>query len=176
MADFIHVRELPEPIRGPLRALLCGGSAEWPRQYDRDAFAAACEEHAIAPLVYARLPLPELREQATRAAATEPLRLADLRRVLAAFAEAGVEALILKGTALAYDLYPSPELRPRSDVDLLVTDFARAAGVLRALGFEAYANSGDELALRQQSFGRSDAFELLHLYDLHRQIANPASF
>lgn len=176
MADFVHVRELPEPVRKPLRALLRAGHAVWPPDYDRDAFAAACEEHAIAPLVHARLPLPELREQAMRAAATEPLRLADLRRVLVAFEEAGVEALILKGTALAYDLYPEPELRPRSDVDLLVADFPRAADVLRTLGFEAFANSGDELALRQQSFGRTDAFELLHLYDLHREIANPAPF
>jgi hypothetical protein len=176
MADFIHVRELPEPVREPLRALLRGGDAGWPRDYDRDDFAAACEEHAIAPLVYARLTLPELREQATRAAVTEPLRLADLRAVLAAFAEAGVEALILKGTALAYDLYPSPELRPRSDVDLLVTEFARAAEVLRGLGFDAFSTSGDELALRQQSFGRADTFGFLHLYDLHREIANPAPF
>lgn len=176
MADFIHVRELPEPVRAPLRALLRGGDPAWPGHYDRDAFAAACEEHAIAPLLYARVPLPELREHATRAAVTEPLRLADLREVLAALREANVEALILKGTALAYDLYPSPELRPRADVDLLVSDFARSAEVLPRLGFDAFATSGDELALRQQSFARADRFDLVHVYDVHREIANPAPF
>jgi hypothetical protein len=176
MADFIHVLEIEASLREPLRALLRGGVAAWPRDYDRDAFAAACEEHGIAPLVYARLALPELREQALRAAVTEPLRLADLQAVLAALDSAGVDALVLKGTALAHDLYASAELRPRADVDLLAGDFDGAAEVLRGLGFESYANSGDELALRQQSFGRVDAFERMHLYDLHREIANPAVF
>ena len=176
MADFIHVAAFEAALREPLRAVLRGAPVPWPREYDGEAFADACEEHGIGPLVHARLALPELREQAMRAAVTEPLRLADLRRVLGALGGAGVEALILKGTALAYDFYPSAELRPRGDVDLLVAEFARAAEVLRGLGYEAHANSGDELALRQQSFGRADEFELLHVYDVHREIANPAAF
>ena len=77
-------------------------------------------EHGVGPLVYARLRLPQLRTDAIHAAAHEPLRASDLAEVLGALAGRGVEALILKGTALAYDLYPAPELRPRSDTDLLI--------------------------------------------------------
>src|SRR2546429_5040685 len=81
----------------------------------------ALEEHGIAPLLYSRgLTHPALREIAMRAAAAEINRLDDLRLLLGGFAERGIRALITKGTALAYDIYDAPELRPRADTDLLI--------------------------------------------------------
>lgn len=58
--------------------------------------------------------------------------------VLAAFEEAGVEALLLKGRALTVLLYGAGEQRGYSDVDLLVAshDLAGAEGALRVLGYE----------------------------------------
>jgi hypothetical protein len=46
----------------------------------------------------------------------------EISRVMRVLAVAGIPALLLKGTALAYSVYPAPFLRPRSDTDLLLPD------------------------------------------------------
>ena len=45
-----------------------------------------------------------------------------LVRMLALFAEHGVEVLLLKGAGLAYSAYPTPTSRPMGDIDVLVRD------------------------------------------------------
>jgi hypothetical protein len=59
-------------------------------------------------------------------------------QVLAAFRQAGVDALLLKGRALAILLYRAGEQRDYSDVDLLVApdDLDAAEATLRGLGYE----------------------------------------
>ncbi|MGB0716155.1 MAG: nucleotidyltransferase domain-containing protein [Phycisphaerae bacterium] len=56
----------------------------------------------------------------------------DLARILAAFANAGVNVLVLKGCALHATIYPRPDLRPASDIDLLVApeDVPKACRIL----------------------------------------------
>jgi len=46
--------------------------------------------------------------------------LAHERRVVTAFAAAGIESLVLKGCLLAYSVYPDPRRRWRTDLDVLV--------------------------------------------------------
>jgi len=168
MADFVNMRPLPPWIGDVLR----GGAAEW--QEDPSAYVEAIEEHAVGPLAYARIPHPALREIALRAAAAELLRLEDLRTLLDGFARHGVPLLIIKGTALAYDIYEEPELRPRADTDLLIdrNDANRARGVFAELRYDARVLSGDPHANRQQAFARRDSFGVQHVYDLHWDIAN----
>ena len=62
-----------------------------------------------------------------------------LGRILDAFEAASIRVLVLKGSALAHILYPSPGLRPISDIDLLVDgrDADRAQSELRSMGFDA---------------------------------------
>jgi hypothetical protein len=50
------------------------------------------------------------------------LRRSELVRVMRVLAVAGIPALLLKGAALAYSVYPAPFLRPRCDTDLLFPD------------------------------------------------------
>lgn len=140
--------------------------------------ATEIEEHGVAPLFYARTGDPALRAAALRAAAAEPFRLADLRRVLDAFATRGIDALIVKGTALAYSLYEAPELRPRADTDLLIDAAQRdaACAVLLELGYAQALTSGDELAFRQAAFSRVDDSGIEHVYDVHWAIANTPVF
>ena len=166
MADFIHTL----PVAPALRALIRGEAAAWPEEVD----VAALVNHGIAPLLYARLPYPALRDVALQAAAAEPLRLDDLRALLDAFARQGIRALIIKGTALAYDVYDAPELRPRADTDLLIdrADVERVRALLASLGYEARLLSGDPHANRQQAFARLDRFNVEHVYDVHWDIAN----
>src|SRR5437762_11307714 len=168
MADFVNMPPLPAWIGDIVR----GDIAEWPE--DAAAHVDVIEQHAVGPLVYAHLPHPALREIALRAAAAELLRLEDLRAVLDGFARHGVRVLIIKGTALAYDVYDAPELRPRADTDLLIArrDVDRARNLFIELGYEARILSGDPHANRQQAFWRADAFGVEHVYDLHWDIAN----
>lgn len=168
MADFVNMRPLPPWVGDVLR----GDAREWPE--DPSAYAGALEEHGVAPLAHARLPHPALREIALRAAAAEVLRLEDLRALLDGFARHGVPVLIIKGTALAYDVYDEPEQRPRADTDLLIghDDVGRARAVFAELGYDAHVLSGDPHANRQQVFARADRFGIEHVYDLHWDIAN----
>jgi len=102
----------------------------------------------MAPLLYAHL-------QAVDAPVPEPVHLAlkglylrhqratsiydqVLCEILQAFAGAGIEALVLKGAALAHLVYPQPGLRPRRDLDILVRqeEAVHAYQLLGAAGFQ----------------------------------------
>jgi hypothetical protein len=172
MADFINTLPIPPAVRDTIRAALRGDDAAWPE--NADGFVTVLQEHAVAPLLYARLPHPSLRDIALHAAAAEPLRLEDLRALLAAFAERATRVLIIKGSALAYDVYDAPELRPRADTDLLIdrADIERVRALFADLGYEARLLSGDPHANRQQAFERADRFGVEHVYDVHWDIAN----
>ncbi|MEA2166305.1 MAG: hypothetical protein QOK37_4432 [Thermoanaerobaculia bacterium] len=182
MADVPDPPPIPAALRPALRALLRGERASWPdgaTESDAVALLESIELHGIAPLVYARLsstgeswPLhAALRDSAIRAAAGEGLRLADLRTLLDAFADRGIRVLIIKGSALAYDVYDAPELRPRGDTDLLIAeeDYDAMRTIMRELGYGSQLTSGDTLAVRQQSFRRGG-----HVYDVHWDVTNSA--
>lgn len=72
-----------------------------------------------------------------------------VEEVLEAFKRASIDTIVLKGAALAWTIYPSPALRPMSDVDLLVPPAAarRAQLLLRDLRFDAELN--------ERRFGRN---------------------
>jgi len=61
----------------------------------------------------------------------------ELRRLLLAFQDIGIEAVILKGAALMEEIYGDIALRPMGDIDLLVhsEDLQRAGEQLVALGY-----------------------------------------
>src|ERR1043165_5609586 len=136
---------------------------------------AAIEQQGMAPLLYARSGDPALRHAALRAAALEPLRLADLRALLDALAAHGVVPLIVKGTALAYSLYEAPELRPRADTDLLLAadELGRAREAFHELGCVEQLSSGN---MSQTMFRRVDSAGADHVYDVHWAIANTPVF
>jgi len=161
-------RRLHEPVRHALR----GEPAPWPAELTA-AEVEALITHGVVPIVYSVVHLPQLRDLAIRAAGVESQRLADLREVLAALTGRGIEALILKGSALAYQIYGSPELRPRGDTDLLIARDALEAArdALRGLGFTETPGSGDEHGVRQALFTRGP-----HTYDVHWSVANTAVF
>jgi Uncharacterised nucleotidyltransferase len=174
--DYVDMPAVAGALVEPLRCALRGERTEWPALAESDVRALI--EHGVAPLVYATSRVAELRAEAMKAAAVEPLRLDDLREVLAALAARGVKTLLMKGSALAYEVFPSPDLRPRSDTDLLLdpADFADAREALLRLGFEERLTSGDEHGIRQAAFARADRFGVEHVYDVHWAIANSPVF
>lgn len=168
MVDLIDMPEFPRRIAEALR----GESAQWPQSIGEDE-SRALAAHGMLPVVFHLGGIASLRQQAFEAAVIETLRLADLREVLSAL---GGEAIIMKGTALAYSIYAAPELRPRSDTDLLIDrgEIDRVRRALTSIGFDETPTSGDELGVRQHSFSRHDRFGVRHIYDVHLDIANNA--
>jgi hypothetical protein len=101
-----------------------------------------------------------------------------LTAVLDALAEAQVPALLTKGTALAYSVYPAPALRRRNDTDLIVPrhDVDRAAAVLRALGYRRRNSLAGTRVSHQAMFRKTDGHEIVHELDVHWKISNRPLF
>lgn len=173
--DFVAKLPIPSRLREPIKAALRGEVMPWPVLTPHEV--ATLVDHGVAPLAYRTARVPELRQDAIRAAALEPLRAGDLAEVLEALAKRDVEALVLKGGALAYEIYASPDLRPRGDCDLLIaeTSIDVAREVLSAMGFVETVTSGDE-QLRQASFTRAGAMGIRHVYDVHWAVTNTPVF
>ena len=172
MGKIYETAPIPERLHEPLRRALAGRASAWPDALTPGELEALVE-HGVIPLVYRSAHLPALRDAAIRAAGVELRRLADLREVLAALAARGIDVLILKGSALAYEIYDAPELRPRGDTDLLILREALEATRegFTSLGFTETPGSGDEHGVRQAIFTRGP-----HMYDVHWAVANTPVF
>ncbi len=125
-----------------------------------EGVAAQAEAHGLAPLLYvhtraAGVQLPqavkrELQGLYLRHRDANRVRTGVLCNILRAYAAAGIPALVLKGAALSYTVYPEPGLRPMSDLDILVReeDLWRAQKLLGDLGFDAPLPAGPAVAHR----------------------------
>ena len=112
-----------------------------------EALVLAAEAHGLAPLVHHHLSgldlaLPTGPRRLLQGLVLRHRRAAAIRRravgeILRAFNDACIEALLVKGIALAELAYGEPGLRPMRDVDLLVgaAEARRAETVLRDLGY-----------------------------------------
>jgi hypothetical protein len=95
------------------------------------------------------------------------LRFRELNEVLAAFRDAGVAVLLLKGAALAESVYDNVALRPMGDLDLLIAhqDLRRCGAILTGRNYaatEAEVAPGTQLAYRgQQAFACHGPFPLV---------------
>lgn len=125
---------------------------------------------------------PTLREAFARAArgiaAASLLFEAECRKVIGVLEAGGVEGLLLKGSALAYWLYPQPFLRECSDIDLLLPSRAAAEQAAALLAPHGYALShapgdqGMEFLLSRRAFPGAVRVDL----DVHWQLVNAAMF
>jgi hypothetical protein len=112
------------------------------------------------------------------AAVADEIQRRDVVRTATAFAEAGVDALVLKGAAWAHLLYTDPALRPRLDADILIAPpaFDAADRVLRGLGYEPPPVHTSELVTSQRSYQRTAAQRLVVQVDLHWRVTNRLAF
>ena len=64
----------------------------------------------------------------------------ELQKVLHAFNAADIQIILFKGPALAYSVYPQPQLRTYHDIDALIRpgDLERARDVLTQMGYSFY--------------------------------------
>lgn len=84
-----------------------------------------------------RCPLALLQSEARESAIMNLAFQLALREMGEIFHQAEIPLILLKGGAYSLSLYPSPELRPMEDLDLLVRgeDFPRAQRLLRGIGY-----------------------------------------
>lgn len=128
---------------------------------DWEAVVPASQEHRITPLVFSALKrcnspdvpvevIAELRRQSVLDAQRMLAQVAELNRLSRLFAEAGIQVLVLKGAALATQLFGESSLRLARDIDFYVCpeDIERADLVLHDAG---YKSNRDTLATADQA-------------------------
>jgi hypothetical protein len=113
------------------------------------------EAHGLSPLLYELTTAQHsairedymrvLRGLALRHKRHARTRADALARILHALARERIETLVLKGAALAHTVYVKPELRPMSDIDLLIhkRDLERAREILLGIGFSTTTAPSD---------------------------------
>ena len=157
---------------------------EWPADLHIDADSAQTRItfHGIALLLVEASPdltgwPPEVVEAAKEQARLQSFWELSHRQVMAELSEAldraGIEALFLKGSALAYSVYPNPALRRRGDSDLLIetADRENARAVFGACGFSRWS----DVRPLQECWQSAHRQGFDHTIDLHwRLSASPA--
>lgn len=119
-----------------------------------------------------------LQRELRQAAAFDAWREQDLTGLLDALASAGIDVLLMKGSALAYQIYDTPHLRVRADTDVLIRRerLEAAERVLAAQGWSRPPENDFELAAAQRHYEKpAPASRRVHL-DVHWRIANPRTF
>jgi hypothetical protein len=137
--------------------LLLGRGVDW------EALLAVAQPHHLLPLLYERLAEvdggrvpPDVMAHLQGAYYANLLRNrrlgAELAEVIGALRREGVEAIVLKGGALAWTVYASLAQRPMADLDLLVRreQMEQVGVVLESLGFSLPA----EMPARRVRFER----------------------
>jgi hypothetical protein len=119
----------------------------------------------------------KLEAEAIAVAAMDLIRQHELQNVFVHLNQRGIQALLLKGVPLAYTLYRSPMLRPRSDTDLLIQESDRQSvdQLLSELGYSAARESGSLISY-ECTYGRKDPFGVEHSLDVHWKINNAQIF
>ncbi|WP_337661200.1 nucleotidyltransferase family protein [Erythrobacter sp. Alg231-14] len=88
-------------------------------------------------------------------------------KILTALHEAGIDAIVMKGTALAYSFHNDPAIRRRGDTDLLVRprDQERTRAIFRDLGW--YKRDDPHGLYHQEGWLHDAAGFFVHSIDLH---------
>jgi len=171
-----------KPIDSLICAVLRGESPSWP-DATHETFLRRSDYHGVSALLneqlYRRENWPaDLREaihdRAIGQAVWELRHQQVLTRVHAALADAGVQPVLIKGTALAYALYPDPVLRVRGDTDMLIplTERKRVHDVFTSLGFERDMGVSGEFISYEANYAFTTADTGTHNIDLHWRINN----
>lgn len=183
-------------LDSPQDRLLCqilrGHRPPWPADADAEferRVLDACLSHGVAPLVDRQLGKSSngwdwpaaVREPVAREArmqiALDMARERELIAVLEAFAAAGVGALLLKGTPLAYSHYADSALRPRCDTDVLVAPAKQetAARVLETRGYRRSNAVSGTLISYEDCYCKKEG-NVDHVLDVHWRINNAQVF
>ena len=163
----------PDPIRQLLAACIPINPQPW---YAKKIQTAAdhindwskvpdvAEKHGMAPLLYFHISaggihVPDetlrcLKAQLLRERLIHREQEKSILELNTFFINNGIEILFLKGAALAYLLYPRPELRPMSDLDFLVSleNIKKTCSLLGEMGYQGFPELPDMKTKRHLPF------------------------
>jgi len=179
--------EFPEALEAWLFSSLQGNFSVFPdavSERDLKRFAQFTDDAGIQPFLRHRLKetgalktCPVALQQAFERrrlmeVIVHSLRGKELLRIIEEFHGAGVRALILKGAALSYLIYPKPNLRTCCDIDVLVDPkkIESADRVLRSLGYKRTDRLNFETTYAREDRG------VEHVLDLHWKLSNSQFF
>lgn len=175
-----------EASRAWLAGILCGGHSLPPLPpLGADALLRLAREEGVVSLVAERLAVLDVDPGLTAAFATASrrgvalsmLREAECRQLLRFLGERDVPVLLLKGSALAWWLYPSPHLRECSDIDLLLPSRKVADALAHELGALGYGQGYTQGAHAYERVCRKALSPTLQLdLDLHWALNNAPVF
>ncbi len=174
-----------------LANMLSGTRSEsWPAWagIDVPAFIASCAANGVTALIHdqlSRLPqqtrppetlLGALRNASTHSVVFENQHARLLGKIGDCLAAAGIQPLVFKGSALAYQIYDPPFTRERCDTDLLFdgrqTALTAVEILTRELDFKAYNTAEGSLLSYEKAIHKTDAIGIYHELDIHWQISN----
>ncbi|MBV7258287.1 nucleotidyltransferase family protein [Erythrobacter crassostreae] len=172
-----QVEAIDRYFAGCIRCVLNGQTAPaWPVGLDTQSSAAKqrLEYHGIALLLAQSAPpltgwpkdlADTLQDEARLQALWEADHIVAVARLIESLHQADITSLVMKGTALAYSIYPEPALRRRGDTDLLIESDKRdeVREVFRQCGFDPGA---DRRVLQEDWVFHSPA-GFSHQIDLH---------
>jgi len=174
-----------ELVDSLIYAVLRGESPPWPELGGaaHESFLWRSYYHGVSALLNERLYRSEnwpadlreaIHDRAIAQAVWELCHQKVLTRVHAALADIGVQPVLLKGTALAYSLYPDPMLRARGDTDIIISsaERRRVHDALTSLGFERGMGVSGEFISYEANYAFTTANTGTHNIDLHWRINN----
>ena len=190
LADYIPLENTTTRVEDALSTIVRGEPIGWQALGSTAArVAESCARHDLTGVILDTLRGPagadwpaEIVEALERdcrgAAAVEAVRRRELMTVLASLAAEGVRPVLFKGAALAYDVYVSPEARPRNDVDLLIRreELDAAQRVMRRLGYTSPTYCDGELIFCQVEMSKRDGLGIDHAFDFHWKISTQVAF
>jgi hypothetical protein len=166
-------------------SVLRGEGPSWPwaaeDEQPIDAIYRQAELHGVEALLHSHLnsldwPAPllqSLRTAAVQQAMWELRHQQLLAQTLHALHGSGIEPVLIKGSALAYSLYPNPVLRTRADTDLIISARGkqRVHEMLLHLGYVRGVGVSGNFVSYQASYTQ-EIDGALHTLDLHWKINN----
>lgn len=119
-----------------------------------------------------------LLRELTVAAALDAWHEDIVRELLDDLGSSGIPCLLLKGAGLAFLIYPTPHVRPRGDVDVLIArDLRDKTGeVLASHGWTHPPEPDSDLSDSQRHYEKRGPGGVTHNLDLHWKVANPRLF
>ena len=145
------------------------------------SFVATVDIEGVGPLLH-RLRASDwpmalreaLHKRAAAAAMWELYHGQSVTEALRSLAAAGVPAILIKGTALAYSHYPEADLRSRGDTDLVISpqSVERTCEVLQSQGFRREIAMRGRFISYQSTFTKVDPAGFTHALDVHWRLSN----
>lgn len=138
-------------LRNETPALPVMAASEW------TVLITTLKEHLILPVLYSKVAaLPDavrppaevvgqLRSCYLQSSVCSLKQERQLRMILLAFADKGIQPVLLKGAAYSLTIYPEPAMRPSIDIDILVKqgDVIECRELLKRLGYTCLENHFD---------------------------------